>query len=384
MFKMTAMAAAMTAVLCSAFISSANAAEMRDSQDIVKEMGIGWNLGNTLDAFNDTIPEGSTTDVYETCWGNPVTTKALIDKIKDAGFKTVRIPITWGPHIGSAPEFKVSEDWMNRVQEVVDYCIEDGLYVIINVHHDSNWCIPTYDAEKDATPKLKSLWTQVATHFKDYDDHLIFDTLNEVREVGNPLEWAGGTPEGRDVVNKYHAVALNAIRTSGGNNDERTVLLSSYAASATQVTLDSLASALPKDDKHIMISIHSYAPYDFAMNCGDGSIDFCGTEADKNALISDLDRYFNTFVSKGIPVVIGEFGTVNKDNEKVRAKWEGFYVEKAKERGIVCIRWDNNQPGPAHNWETFGLFDRTNLTFYFPEIRNSLINSYNNAKSYYN
>ena len=177
-----------------------------------------------------------------------------------------------------------------------------------DIHREDDWCIPKYTNEAEVSKKLSKLWTQIATQFKDYDDHLIFDTLNEVREVGNPLEWAGGTPEGRDVVNKYHAVALNAIRTSGGNNDERTVLLSTYAASAIQLTLDSLDSALPKDDKHIMISIHSYAPYDFAMNCGDGSIDFCGTEADKNALISDLDRYFNTFVSKGIPVVIGEIG----------------------------------------------------------------------------
>lgn len=383
-FKRANISLMLLAALAIGGATAANAATipMKTSDKIVADMGVGWNLGNDLDSRNEGLVDGDPSE-YELNWGNPVATKAMIDKIKEGGFKTVRIPTSWIDHMGPAPEYKVNEAWMNRVQEVVDYCIDDGLYVILDIHHEGDWCIPKYANEEAVSDKLGKLWTQIATHFKDYDDHLIFDEMNEVREIGDPLEWAGGTDEGRDVINKYHTVALNAIRTSGGNNDERAVMLSTYAASNTQVSLDSLASALPKDDKHIMVSIHSYAPYNFAMNCGDGSVDYCGSEEDKKALTDDFDRYVDTFVSKGVPVVIGEFGTVNKDNEQVRARWEGFYVAQAKQRGIACVRWDNNQPGPAHNWETFGLFDRTNLNFYFPEIRNYLINSYNDAPGYY-
>ena len=377
MFKMTAMAATMTAVLCSAFISSANAAEMRDSQDIVKEMGVGWNLGNTLDAFNDTITEGSTTDVYETCWGNPVTTKALIDKIKDAGFKTVRIPITWGPHIGAAPEYKVSEDWMNRVQEVVDYCIEDDLYVIINVHHDSNWCIPTYDAEKDATPKLKSLWTQVATHFKDYDDHLIFETLNEPRLLNSPEEWSGGTHEGRDMVNKYNQAALDSIRATGGNNDDRSVMVPTYAAACYSTTVDDFK--IPDDD-HVIVSIHAYNPYWFAMATeGDYYTDKWGSDQDKKNMDSDFDYYYNSFVAKGTPVVIGEFGSINKDNLSSRVNHARYFVSSAMKRNMACMWWDNNY-SVAGKGETFGLLKRDDLSWFSPEIKDALIAGYTDVR----
>ena len=179
MFKLVAVTSILTSVLCGGLITSASA-DMRSSKEIVKEMGIGWNLGNTLDAYTTNLSYYSSPQEAETCWGNPVTTKAMIDKIKQAGFKTIRIPVTWGPHMGPAPEYKVADSWMNRVKEVVDYAISDGLYVILNVHHDSDWCTPTYNAEKNATVKLNKLWTQIANKFKNYDDHLIFETLNVV------------------------------------------------------------------------------------------------------------------------------------------------------------------------------------------------------------
>lgn len=376
MFKMTAMAAALTAVLCGGYMTSAEAA-MRASQDIVNEMGVGWNLGNTLDAIDTSLPGNLAPEKYETCWGNPVTTKAMVDKIKDAGFKTIRIPITWGPHIGAAPEYKVNEAWMNRVQQVVDYAIDDGLYVIINVHHDSDWCIPNYNTEKIAEPKLKSLWTQIANNFKDYDDHLIFETLNEPRVIGSAEEWSGGTHEGRDMVNRYNQAALDSIRATGGNNEDRSVMVPTYAAACYDTTVNDFK--IPNDD-NVIVSVHAYSPYWFAMATeGDYETNKWGSAQDKQNMDNDFDYYYNKFTSKGTPVVIGEFGSINKANLQSRVDHARYFVSSAVKRNMACIWWDNNYT-EENKGETFGLLNRNTMQWFFPEIKDALIAGYTDVK----
>lgn len=188
--------------------------KMKSAKEVASEMGIGWNLGNTFDSHGDWIveeTEGSVKD-FETAWKNPVTTKAMIDKVKEAGFKTVRIPITWKQHMGKAPNYTVDEAWMDRINEVVDYVIDDGLYAIIDVHHDEEWCIPTAVAKEKSKEQLEALWTQIATRFKEYDSHLIFETLNEPRVIGSELEWMGGSSEEREAVNELNEAALKTIR----------------------------------------------------------------------------------------------------------------------------------------------------------------------------
>lgn len=331
-------------------------------------MGIGWNLGNTLDCTGSWI-NSKDPSAYETAWGNPVTTKAMIDKIKEGGFKTVRIPVSWGEHMGEAPEYKVDEAWLNRVKEIVDYCIDNGLYAIVNVHHDSEWCYPSYEKEEEASRRLEKLWTQIATVFKDYDDHLVFETLNEPRELNTSYEWIGGSDEGRDVVNHYNEVALKAIRATGDNNVDRSVMIPTYAASGSSTAINSLK--IP-EDKHIIVSLHAYSPYFFAMDTSAQSTDFWGTAQDKANLANELAYYGSAFGET--PVVIGEFGSINKENTSSRKALASYYVTCARQNKMACIWWDNNASKVGS--ENFGLFDRANLNWYFPEIHNALVNAY--------
>ena len=352
--------------------SSSNSSSMRNSQEIVNDMGVGWNLGNSLDCIASWIDNG-TPSQYETAWGNPVTTKAMIDTIKAAGFNTVRIPVSWGEHMGASPDYTVNSDWMNRVEEVVNYVLDNDMYAIINVHHDGEWCIPTYANEVSASDKLQKLWIQIANKFKNYDDHLIFEALNEPRLEGTEYEWTGGTPESRDMVNRLNKVALNAIRSTGGNNINRSVMIPTYAASGMSLTINALE--IPDDD-NIIVSLHAYTPYTFAMDVS--GTDYWGSYSDIQALNDEFDSYYNTFVAKGIPVVIGEFGSINKNNTTSRSNLAYSIVSAAKKRGMSCIWWDNNST-TVWQGETFGLLNRSTLTWEFPEIVGALINGYNDT-----
>ena len=182
--------------------TSSASGQIRDipSSELIKEIKVGWCLGNTLDAHD---PEAGHQDVTsETCWGNPVTTKEMMTAVKNAGFNIVRIPVTWGNHMDES--VIVDEEWMDRVQEVVDYAYSQDMFVIINIHHE-DWHDTYYDNADASTEKLKTLWTQIGNRFEDYDEHLIFEGLNEPRKRNTPQEWNGGDKEGHDVVNQYNA-----------------------------------------------------------------------------------------------------------------------------------------------------------------------------------
>lgn len=370
----TTMTICMTTVAITAKSIKVEAAEFRSSKEIVSDMGVGWNLGNSLDSLATWLGSEASAEQYESSWGNPVTTKAMIDKIKASGFKTIRIPVSWGQHMGTAPNYTVDSKWMSRVQEVVDYCIDNGLYVILNVHHDSEWCVPTYVKQSEVTPKLTNLWTQIAENFKSYGDHLIFEALNEPRLIGTQYEWTGGTAESRDVVNKYNEVALKAIRNTGGNNKVRSVMVPTYAASGMDLTINDMV--VPKDN-NVIVSLHAYSPYNFAMN--ENGTSTWGTSEDKADLDKEFDRYYNKFVANGTPVIIGEFGSINKNNTDSRKELAAYFVAAAKKRGMACIWWDNNSI-TANKGETFGLFNRDKLTWHFPEIQKAMIDSYNAIK----
>ena len=351
-------------------------AYMRPASEIVNNMGIGWNLGNSLDCKMPGLSYYSPNWAFETGWGNPVTTKAMIDTIKNAGFKTVRIPTTWGEHMDG--NNNVNPEWMRRVKEVVDYCIADGLYVILNTHHEShsdgnNWLVPAYNKEYAVTPKLQALWTQIANTFKYYDDHLIFETLNEPRLAGTQYEWNGGTYEARDMVNRYNAAALQAIRRTGGNNSTRAVMMPTYGASTSE---EALRDFKVPNDRNVIASIHAYSPYNFTMNTTPGvGVSSWGSQADKAALDGEFDWYLSVFKQKGVPVVIGEFGSSNKNNIYSRKLLAEYYVSAAQKRGIPCILWDNNNT-QANTGEGFGLLNRNNLQWYYPDLKDAYIKGY--------
>lgn len=342
--------------------------DMRDITgfELMSEMKIGWNLGNTLDAHGD---YGITLGVSqaETYWGNPVTTKGMIDAIKNAGFNTVRIPTTYMNHTGSGPDYKIDEAWMNRVQEVVDYVIANDMYCIINIHHENDWLKPKYANQSECEARLEKLWTQIATRFKDYDDHLIFEVMNEPRLVGESTEWNGGTYEARAVINSYNQVCVDTIRATGGNNALRWLMAPTYAASTVNSALNDFV--LPNDPADRMIvSIHAYTPYDFALNTT-GTANFTD--------YSSIDSLFQTlnskFISKGIPVVIGEFGAVNKNNDSQRQTWAGYYISKASQYGIPCVWWDNGLV--SGSGELFGLLNRSSCQMYYQGIVDSMMNA---------
>lgn len=326
------------------------------SMQLVKEMNAGWNLGNTLDAT------GAKGIAAESSWGNPVTTKEMIQMVKDAGFNTVRIPITWDGHFGEAPDYEIDEEWMDRIQEVTDYAIDMGMFAIINLHHE-DWHFPTEDNFESAKETLIKIWEQIAERFEGYDEHLIFEAMNEPRLKGTPDEWNGGTPEAREIINKLNVVFHDTIRNSGGNNPQRHLMLPTYAASSDWVAINAIQ--LPEDDK-IIVSVHAYLPYKFALSDEqvlEWDADNIADTRDIDNLMEQLDKYF---ISNDIPVIIGEYGARNKYNLNARVDWAHYYVKAAADKGIPCIWWDNG--AFVGSGENFGLLNRNTMTWEYPEI----------------
>ncbi|MBQ8176618.1 MAG: glycoside hydrolase family 5 protein [Oscillospiraceae bacterium] len=330
--------------------------EIRDipSTELVKEIKIGWSLGNTLDSTATGISA-------ETAWGNIKTTKEMITAVKDAGFNGIRVPVTWGTHMDA--ENNVDEEWMNRVQEVVDYAYTQDMFVILNIHHE-DWHDPYYDTAEASIAKLKALWTQIGTRFAEYDERLIFEGLNEPRKRNTNLEWNGGDKEGHEVVNQMNAAFVETIRGLGGNNEKRHLMLPTYAASSGVSAIEDFV--LPEGDDKLIVSIHAYLPYSFALGGNMEQRTFTPDEGSASEILYLMETLNTCFISKGIPVIIGETGARSKANEDIRAEWATYYISKAKEIGIPCFIWDNG----AFNGtgENFGLLNRFTCTWEFPAI----------------
>jgi len=327
--------------------------------ELVHDMKLGWNLGNTLDA-----PDGETT------WGNPMTTKAMIDQIRDAGFKTVRIPVTWYKHLGSAPDYTINAAWLDRVQQITDWVLADGMYAIVNTHHDE-WVslMPGVD-QAAISAELSKIWTQVATRFRDYDDHLLFETLNEPRTKDN-TEWTGGTHDARVILNGYNAAAVQAIRATGGNNAQRFIMVPTHGANSSDTCVADLV--IPNNDSRVIISLHTYYPWSF---CGDaaGTAAF-GTAADLSAMNSELDRIASITVQQGHAVVIGEWASLDKNNTAARTTHAQAYAAAVRQRGMLPVWWDNGAIGN----NGMGIFNRAALTWFYPTIRDALVTGANSV-----
>lgn len=347
--------------------------EMRgiSAAELIAEMGTGWNLGNTMDS-----EEGG-----ETGWGNPVTTKEMIDEVHRAGFDTLRIPTTWKNSMGGAPDYTVDSEWLKRLEEIVGYALENDMYVIINTHHDTDWIKPQYEDVENVKVQLAALWTQIAEYFKDYGDHLIFEGLNEPRIVGGANEWNGGTEEGRDCLNQLNDVFVKTVRATGGNNETRTLLITTFAA---QPAASGVSALTVPDDKYVGVSIHAYTPYRFTY---DSVGESWNTAVFDGSCASEIDSLFaglnEAFISKGIPVIITEYGSVSKmidktwyiTNTEEVAKWAKHYVSAAEKYGIPCVWWDNGYHKSGN--ELFGIFNRRELTWYEPEVVTAIMESLN-------
>ena len=322
--------------------------------EFAAEMKIGWNLGNTFDA-----PGG------ETAWGNPVTTTELIQYVKELGYETIRIPISWAKHVSPAPDYTIDETFLNRVDAVVNDALEAGLHVIINIHHDNDIYTPTPENAERAKAYLTAIWTQVADHFRDDPDALIFETMNEPRVAGSSYEWTINLNNtdcvaALETLNELNQTALDAIRATGGKNAQRFVMITPYVASPTAAV--SSTFYLPEDSvpDRLLVSLHSYSPYSFALDIHSKDTDF--GRKDENEIRSILKSVNHRFVEKGIPVVFGEMGALNKNNPEDRYAWAKTFVSTAKEFGIPCVWWDNGQINGSQ--ENFGLIDRRNVSVY--------------------
>lgn len=319
--------------------------DLESAQVLVEDMGIGWNLGNTLDSLDCTWVENELD--YETAWGNPVTTRQLIAYIKAQGFDTVRVPVTWVNHIGPAPSYTISAAWMWRVQEIVDWCIEEDLYVIINMHHDEDWLSEAAADYEGVMTRYKAIWSQIAARFQGYSEKLMFESVNEVGFEDL------STVEGCELMSRINAEFTELIRDSGGNNAKRYLLLAGYLADIDSTVKGELT--MPDDDRTILC-FHYYSPPEFAI--ADATSDWgyqrtWGTEGNFEELESQFKTLKETYVDNGIPVIIGEFGAIHtdKDLEDV-VLYTASIIECALKYRMCPIWWDNGSE-----------IDRTALAF---------------------
>lgn len=345
------------------------ASKSNTAKELTKNLGTGINLGNTFDCNNVNWINDPEPKDYETAWGNPVTTKAMLTEIRKAGFKTVRIPVTWGDHMNS--NGKVDKAWMDRIQQVVDYAYDQGLYVIINTHHENWW---DWDNPQKFNNTMKTLWQQIAKRFKDYDERLIFEDLNEPCKNWEDDGIRIGTVEEEKTLNSLHQTFVDTVRTSGGKNKTRFLVIPAMCATC-QFPKSMEAIKIPNDDKRVLASVHAYVPYEFALNEGADWKTFDNNV--KNEINYVFDNIKKSYTDRGISVIMGEFGTVDKVNTAERAKHTEYFLKKAKENGVPCIWWDDGYNGYNSNGEPtekkhFCIFNRNKLTWYFPEIVKAL------------
>ena len=349
-----------------------------DSLRFVQEMRTGWNLGNTFDAFDDEGWFKGSGDAMETAWVGVRTTPELIRAVYDAGFRTLRIPVSWHNHLEE--DGQINEAWKSRVREVADYALDLGMYVIVNVHHDNNLsCYYPDSAHYDQSAAwLAGIWQQMADLFADCDEHLILESMNEPRLVGTAYEWNWDKnrpkcQDAADCINRLNQLFVDTIRSSGGNNASRYLMIPSYAGSPYNACDE--AFILPKDsaEDRIILETHAYTPFDFALNRASADHTFSlNDQAKKSEIGQFMNLLYDRFIKNGIPVVIDEYGAMEKEgNLQDRVNFAAWYVTSARSRGISCCWWDNHVF--SGSGERFGLIDRNTCTFLYPEIVEAIL-----------
>ena len=342
----------------------------------VSNVRIGWNLGNTLEAYDLTwLPANPTVTQLEKAWNNPATTEANITTLKDAGFNAIRLPVSWLK--ASDSDYNIRADWMARITAIVDYAVDNDMYVILNTHHDevSTSFVDLKTNTDLSKSAFRKIWGQIADNFKNYNEKLVFEALNEPRTVGSAAEWSGGTATERSNLNTYYQAFVDVVRASGGNNSRRILMINPYGASGDPAPMNDLA--VPNDPalNKIIVSYHCYEPYNFAQNPNSLVNTWSAAKSsDTSAITSQINNAYNKFVSNGIPVVIGEFGAVNKENEDVRALWAAFFVTQARNKGIPCFWWDNGLFSGTGD-ELFGLLNRNANSFAYSQLLAALLNA---------
>lgn len=346
-----------------------------DAADLMKNIKIGWNLGNSLEATGG-----------ETAWGNPATTLDMIVKIREMGFNAVRIPCSWDQYLNDETTYEIKTTWLARVKEVVDYCMQNDLYAILNIHWDGGWLendIPN-GYNEEVNNKQKVLWTQIATYFRDYDEHLLFAGCNEPN-VEDEDDMA--------TLLKYEQTFVDAVRATGGKNVYRNLIVQGPSTDIDKTM--QYMTALPVDEtpNRLSVEVHYYSSWQFCGMENDESwgkaFYFWGEENKKYAtgvyegrwdnvcgesyIQSQFQKLKERFTDQGIPVIIGEFAAIRRtlSDEQAqeghnlsRAAFDECVVREANARGLVPFYWDRGD----------GVLDRKNLQVYDEMEYNGLMN----------
>ena len=342
--------------VCSLLISmSANAADFESAKDAVKNMGVGWNLGNTLDA-HDATRTWTTTAEHETCWDQPVTKPELLKMMKEAGFGAIRVPVTWFQEMDA--DGKVNDAWMKRVKEVVDYVIDNGMYCILNVHHDTgadneifkSWLKASTSGYNASKAKYEGLWKQIAETFKDYDQHLLFEGYNEMLDEKNTWNEPADKTDGYQAINSYAKSFVTTVRATGGNNKDRNLVVNTYSASSVGNAMKQLE--LPEESGHIIFQLHSYPNWK--------------SESNAKMEIDNLISTIKTNLLDRAPVIIGEYSTFTEwpskidyydTDRKVAFYAMDYLIKQTKEAGIGTFYWMGLSDGPAREMPVFNQAD---------------------------
>jgi endoglucanase len=341
-----------------------------------REMVPGWNVGNSLEAIGG-----------ETSWGNPRISQHLIDSIKVAGFKAIRIPVAWSK-FSNAANFEIEQSWLDRVEEVVNYVLSNNMYAIINEHWDNGWIQPTYAQEAYVNQRLAAMWKQIAYHFRDYDDRLLFAGTNEVLVTNN---YGTPTKEYYSVQNGFNQTFVNAVRSTGGRNHYRFLLVQGFN---TNIDHTINFFVMPKDaiDNRLMVEVHYYDPYNFTINSnstitqwGKNATDPKKTEtwANETWANNQFNKMKTKFIDKGVAVILGEYGVIARTNlgspalNAEHAQYRKYYMEfitgSIVKHGLVPFYWDNG--GTGNNG--FGIFNRLTGAKAYPEIIKAIVEAVN-------
>lgn len=334
---------------------SANAQQMESAREAVNKMVIGWNLGNTLDATGQRDRQCVTPTEWETSWGQPVTTRDMIRAFKARGFNVIRVPVTWGPHLDS--ENRIDDAWMKRVNEIVDYVIDEGMYCILNIHHDTGthgWLNADPARYPEISLRFKAIWQQLAARFKNYGERLLFEAFNEM--LDNKGTWDHSIVENYTAINLLAQDFVDVVRQSGGNNEYRNLIVTTYSANGGEITLKNYR--LPGDvhPGHLIGEVHFYDPQDF---CFPENKPTVYTDEYREISRTVINRVADYFDALDIPVIIGEIAAFDKKNTPERVKFSEFVASESKRRGIVLVWW-------------MGLLDRKTCQWAEPEIVDAL------------
>ncbi|WP_346853928.1 cellulase family glycosylhydrolase [uncultured Draconibacterium sp.] len=358
------------------YIEPDNTGMENDAKTLASQMYLGWNIVNTLEAIGG-----------ETAWGNPKVTNDLIVAVKAAGFNAIRIPCSWNQYLEEDETyFIIKESWLERVKEVVDYCVANDVYVVLNIHWDGGWmennC--TTDKQAEVDTKLAAIWQQIAIYFRDYDEHLLLAGANEPN-VDNTTEAA--------VLATYMQTFVDVVRATGGRNTYRNLIVQ---APSTDIDKADNWMTMPEDntENRLFAEVHYYTPWQFCgleedANWGNmyyfwgtpnhlaGAEDRFSTEYEEDFLAGQFQKMKTRLVDKGVPVILGEFGAISRTFPN-NAEWQkkhddsrAYFFEKvaelSKNNGLVPFLWDN------------GMLDRYTNTVSDEKAYNALLTGAGNG-----